>query len=153
MKNFSEECQLQYENLTFETFLECRDSMYICIDKIDEFNKYPFINGIIACKRTTMDQINISSLLYYCQSNSILYSIEALYILNCSEYENCKNIVKDLIETNSVDKNDAFIVMRLSDTDYLTINLLLQHNFYLESLYDNIYTFIKPPTYLINRDN
>ena len=68
------------KDLTFDKFMECRDSIYIYIDKCCEFSNHPKIDGFIACRRTNMSEININDLLFHPQPYYILYSIEAFYI-------------------------------------------------------------------------
>jgi len=142
----------KYKNLSFDTFLECRDSIFMyayapdCVPII--------INGIIACRRTTMDRTNVPELLFYCQPNKIMYSIECLYLfadVGLRRHE----IARYLIEACIKDKNDAFISIKIHESD-LNSDLndeLSSIGFYKEFFDDGIYTFIKRPTVQTDRGN
>ena len=57
--------RVENKDLTFDKFMECRDSLYMYIDKCYEFSNYPKIDGFIACRRTDMSEINVDDLLFH----------------------------------------------------------------------------------------
>lgn len=137
------------------TFLECRDSTYIYIDKCYKDMKYPIIDGIISCRRTTMEEIGVETLQFYPLPNHIVYSIEIFDIIQCIN-ENKMSIAKELLNTIYIDKNDAFIVIKFFDRygNVLTNDvkdILSEYGYDFFSYRECIYTYVKRPTMLLNR--
>lgn len=136
--------------LTFDKFMECRDSLYMYIDKCYEFSDYPKIDGFIACRRTNISEINIDDLLFHPQPYDILYSVEAFYVFKYNTEEKRHDIVKRLLDVVEIDKNDAFIAIKFFDDrgnppcDTI-LKELIKHKFYLNKYDKGIHTFTKRP--------
>lgn len=148
--------KMEYKYLTFDKFMECRDSIYIYIDKCYEFSQYPKIDGFIACRRTNMEDIDIDKLLYYPQPHHILYSIEGFYIFQCNTNEKRHDVIKQLLNVIEIDKNDSFIAVKFFDEhgnppDDDLLKELISHRYYFNKYNRGIHTFVKVPTTLINR--
>lgn len=144
------------ENLTFDKFMECRDGIYIYIDKCYEFSEYPKIDGFIACRRTYMNELDIDTLLFHPQPYGIMYSIEAFYIFKCNTEEKRYETVKKLLDVIEIDKNDSFISLKFFDyrgnpPDDTILKELIHHGFYLNKYNKGIHTFTKCPTVQTNR--
>lgn len=141
--------------IRIDTFLECRDNVYMYIDRCYDGMEYPIPDGIIACRRTTMEEIEVESLKFYPTQYHILYSIEVFDIIQCID-ENKKYIAKELLNTIAVDKNDAFIVIKFFDrygnilTDTMK-EVLAECGYYFFSYKECIYTYIKRPDTLLNK--
>lgn len=137
----------EYNDFTFDKLLECRDNIYMVFDRPLDYGIPMFIAGIIACKRTTIDEARIPELLYYCQPYRNVYSIEFLHIFEYYEESVHTAIVQLLLETCTQDKNDAFIAVKIHRCnlkDYIKNELIRQG--YNQEFYENdIYTFIKQP--------
>ena len=143
------------KNFTFDTFMECRDGIYIYIDECCEFSPKPDIHGFIACRRTHMDDIKIDDLLFYPQPNEIIYSVEAFYIFKHDADEKRRDIVKELLNVIVVDKNDSFISVKLFDDidgthDNIVIDELINHGLYINKYDNGIHIFTKRPTVQTN---
>lgn len=142
--------------IRIDTFLECRDNVYMYIDKCYEGMNYPIPDGIIACRRTTMEEINVESLEFYCVPHFILYSIEVFDIIQCIG-ENRKYIAEQLLKSVAADKNDAFIVIKIFDRYGKTLDedmkdVLKKCGYELFSYSGCLYTYVKCPTMLINKN-
>lgn len=143
--------------ITLNTFLQCRDNVYMYIDRCYENMTYPIPDGIIACRRTTIEEIDVDSLEFYCVPNGVIYSIEIFDLIQCvGEYR--KNIAKELLNAISIDKNDAFISIKFFDrygnvlTDDIK-EILKECGYSLFSYKNCIFTYVKPPIFLINKNN
>lgn len=141
--------------IRIDTFLECRDNVYMYIDKCYEGMDYPIPDGIIACRRTTMEEIDVESLEFYSVPYFVLYSIEVFDIIQCTG-KNRKYIAEQLLKTVAVDKNEAFIAIKFFDRygkilDDDTKEVLNKCGYELFSYKGCIYTYIKRPTMLMNR--
>lgn len=141
--------------IRIDIFLECRDNVYMYIDKCYEGMEYPIPDGIIACRRTTMEEIDVESLEFYCVPYSILYSIEVFDIIQCVE-EKRKYIAEQLLKTIAVDKNEAFIAVKFFDRYGKVLDddmkkVLKKCGYELFSYKECIYTYIKRPTMLTNK--
>lgn len=147
--------RVENKNLTFDKFMECRDGIYMYIDKCYAFSDYPKIDGFIACRRTNMDEVNINDLLFHPQPYDLLYSVEAFYIFKCNTEEKQKDTVKKLLDIIEIDKNDSFIAIKFFDEkgnapeDFI-LKELVKHKFYLNKYDKGIHTFTKRPTVQIN---
>lgn len=143
------------KNLNFDTFMECRDSMYIYIDECYEFSDYPKIDGFIACRRTYMNELDIDTLLFYPQPYEIMYSIEAFYIFKCNIEEKRHETINKLLDVIVIDKNDSFIALKYFDSkgiiDHILLEELIKHNFHFNKYDKGIHTFTKHPTVQTNR--
>lgn len=142
--------------IRIDTFLECRDNVYMYIDKCYEGMQYPIPDGIIACRRTTMEEIGVESLKFYSIPYHILYFIEVFDIIQCID-EDKKNIARELLKTIAVDKNNAFVFIKFFDRygNVLTNDLkevLAECEYEFFSYKDCIYTYVKSPTMFINRN-
>lgn len=143
------------KNLTFNKFMECRDGIYIYIDKCYEFSECPKIDGFIACRRTHMNEIEIDDLLFYPQPYQLMYSIEAFYIFKCNTEEKRHETIKKLLDIVEIDKNDAFISIKFFNNkgnlpDDTILMELDKHNFYMNKYDKGIYTYTKRPTVQTN---
>ena len=143
------------KKLTWEKFLECRDSTYIYMDKCYD-SQYPIIDCIMACRRTYMEDIDIEDLEYYCKPYHILYSIEGLYVSDHHNPDKISDIVYQMIDILCKDKNDAFICLKIQGAEnkcHRYISRLLSYGFTYIDYSKNIWTFIKSPTVNANRNN
>ena len=141
--------------IRIDTFLECRDNVYIYIDRCYEGMEYPIPDGIIACRRTTMEEIDVESLVFYPVPYHTIYSIEVFDIIQCVN-ENKKNIARELLKTIAVDKNDAFIVIKFFDryNNVLTDDMkevLAECEYKFFSYKECVYTYVKRPTMLLSK--
>ena len=141
--------------IRIDIFLECRDNTYMYIDRCYEGMDCPIPDGIIACRRTTMEEINVESLEFYSVPNFVLYSIEVFDIIQCIG-ENRKYIAERLLKTVAVDKNDAFIAIKFFDRYGDTLDddmkeVLKRCGYELFSYGGCLYTYIKRPTMLLNK--
>lgn len=142
--------------IRIDTFLECRDNVYMYIDKCYDGMEYPIPDGIIACRRTTIEEIDVTALKFYSVPHYILYSIEVFDIIQCTG-EDKKYIARELLKTVAADKNDAFIAIKFFDrygnilTDDIK-DVLAECNYDFFSYKECMYTYVKHPTMLINKD-
>lgn len=141
--------------IRIDTFLECRDNVYMYADKCYEDMMYPIPDGIIACRRTTMEEIGVESLEFYCVPNFVLYSIEVFDVIQCMG-EDRKYIAEQLLKTVAVDKNEAFIAIKffdrygkILDDDLKDVLKRCDYEFY--SYKECVYTYVKRPTMLLNK--
>lgn len=142
--------------IRIDTFLECRDNVYMYIDKCYEDMEYPIPDGIIACRRTTMEEIDVESLRFYPLPYHIIYSIEVFDIIQCVN-EDKKNIARELFNTIAVDKNDAFIVIKFFDRygNVLTNDIkeiLAECGYDFFSYKECVYTYVKRPIMLLSKN-
>ena len=94
----------KYMDLDREVFNECDIFIYTgCfMDPIKN------IKGIIGIRRTTMENIKVPKLEYYCQPNGILYSLEFVHIFNMYPNDLQKTSLTKMIKAAIADKNDGF---------------------------------------------
>ena len=138
--------------LSFNEFLECRDSIYMCVDPMSGHHKYDWkrpnqIYSFLACKRINANELR-NVLEFHCQPYNIVYSIDILYLHDISNTE-CLDMCRNLLQVNSVSKLDAFIVLRLTE-EYkeLLEKTITSQGYYLSDIVnDGIYTFIKSPIF------
>ena len=89
-----------YNNLSLETFMECRNSIY--------YIKGPFyIDAIIGCRRFPEKEFN-EDLLYHCTPDNIVYSIEFIHYF--SPYYSIEKL-RMLVRECMADKNDSFCLL------------------------------------------
>lgn len=146
--------KVEYEDLSFDTFLECRDSVFIYTDKCYEF----VIDGFIACRRVEDDLSLTEGVTLYRRPNTIIYIIEVLYAIECSDLNKYKKIISDLIEAVMMDKNDAPVITYVSsNTKYISdidlVSILEECGFRESSYYNKVFTFVRPPNTYINKSN
>lgn len=141
--------------IRIDTFLECRDNVYMYIDKCYDGMEYPIPDGIIACRRTTMEEIDVTALKFYTLPYHIVYSIEVFDIIQCID-ENKKHIARELLNTIAVDKNNAFIAIKFFDrygnilTDDIR-DVLAECGYDFFSYKECVYTYIKSPTMFLGK--
>ena len=104
-------------NGTLEDFVKCRKSIYIA-NKMDYSDE--MVYGMIGVRKTTMEELGIDHLDYYCMPNHELYSIDFLYSnLNgekftiLGEYIDENKMLVRLINEALSDKNDGFAALKM----------------------------------------
>lgn len=150
--------RVEYEDLSFDTLLQCRDSVFISIDRCYEFSDYPIIDGFITCRRIEDDLNLTEGITLYRRPNTIMYIIEALHVFKCNDLKQYKKIMTSLIETCMTDKNDATVIAYVSsNTKYISdkdlVSTLEECGFKESSCYNTVFTFIRPPKTYINKSN
>lgn len=137
-----------FKNISWEKFLECRDSVYVHIDtSYDIYN--PIIDCIIASRRTNLTDIDLNGLDYYCKPNDILYSIECLYISDHHDPEKISCIILQLVDLLCKDKNDAFICLKVKcdeNKSHRYISKLIDYGFKYLECKSGLWIFTKAPT-------
>lgn len=123
-----------YDNLSFDEFNKCRNSIYYLEDSNN------IISGIIACCNITLDEIPIDKLKYYCKPNKELYMIRVLHFLYGTDTSDMIRLIKECI----ADKNDGFIYIDPS-CPILDLHILEECGFTEYSINGKV-TFIKEPT-------
>ena len=93
----------EYSYLDRETFNECDIFIYTGYN-----NPVKNIKGIIGIRRTTMENIKVHKLEYYCQPNGILYSLEFMHIFGIYPYDFRRTVLTKMVEAAIADKNDGF---------------------------------------------
>lgn len=134
-----------FKNLSWETFLECRDNIYVYLNNSNGFDS---IDAVIACRRTTMDKIDLVELPYYCKPHYILYSIECMYISREDNVEKTSDVVCQLVEEECRDKADAFICLRVYSAEnkcHRYVTNLLGKGFRFANYDKNVWYFLKSP--------
>ena len=150
--------KIEYRDLSFDTFLECRDSVFIYIDKCYEFSEYPVIDGFIACRQVVDDLKLTEGITLYRRPNTVMYIIEAIHVIECSSLKKYKKIMSELIESAINNKNDAPVITYvssnskyISDTDL--VSTLEKCGFIEGSCYNCVFTFVRPPKTCVNKSN
>lgn len=142
----------RYGYMNLDTFLECRDNIYILVpyeDGIESVYSYSGITAIVGCRRTNMEKLGVKALEYYSQSNKVIYSIE---FLHCQYIDSDKDVsginqcmIQILLDACLKDKNDSFIVYK-PDINTITndeIIALIKSGFYRDK--DDKTIFIRRP--------
>ena len=126
------------EHLSFHDFLSCRNDIFCLVDRI-----YGNITGILACRRSTMDELGIDKIDYHCQANDSVYKIEAFH---CSDNVSDEDLA-NFLNTALVDKNDGFIYYKPSCPAIIYDSFKRQNiRFDRIDLDDGSYYYIKKPT-------
>lgn len=94
----------QYNDLDREVFNEC--DIFVCTKYNDPIQN---IKGIIGIRRTTMENINVHKIEYYCQPNGVLYSLEFMHVFDTYSYDMQKAALTDMLCNAVADKNDGFV--------------------------------------------
>lgn len=133
--------------IEFETFLKCRDSVFVIVNKDTSDLHNPIIDGIVACCRTTAEECDISTLDFYPIPYNVIYEIKICNIIQNSN-SNFSDILSSILNTVSVDKNDAFIILRYYQSE---INdeikcAFLKCGYKLYNQDNKCITFVKQPT-------
>lgn len=101
--NFLKADCTEYRDLDREVFNEC--DIFVCTGYRDPIKN---IKGILGIRRTTMENIKVHKLEYYCQPNGVLYSLEFMHIFDMYPYDSKRAALTDLVEAAVADKNDGF---------------------------------------------
>ena len=93
----------EYLNLSFNTFIECRDSVYAIVD--NSRNIVLQFKGIIGIRRTYSSNLNnYKDLRYYCVPFGTIYCVDFLHIMDDVDEELGFQLVREAV----ADKNDGF---------------------------------------------
>lgn len=137
-------------------FDECNNSIFVCA----EFDIAGFatnILGMVGIRETTMEDIGVEKLKYYCKNNHKLYSMEFLHYSYHPvtpyppSHVSDVSIYKKLLGECLADKNDGFVVFRPHCPTGKTPdnhNVLIDFGFEIED-YNSLtetYTYVKAPT-------
>lgn len=133
----------EYINLSFNTFLECRNSIYTIIDN----SKYTVLQykGIIGIRRTYSSNLtNYKDLKYYCVPFGSIYSIEFLHMTDDIDEELGFQLVREAV----ADKNDAFNIMTHKCTRESPTYKILHRNGFKMDQYNEArdeFVFVRDP--------
>ena len=141
-------------NISFDTFLECRDSIFMCIDDASSYRCHELkipdrIYSFLGCRRINANEIDNAQLKFHCKPYNIVYCIDFIYLYDASNADDCKNMCKMLLQINAVSKLDAFIMIKLNEEYKILLeDSLISMGYYLSEVADNgIYTFFKAPIF------
>lgn len=145
-----------YKFLERRQFDECINSIYICTE-YDTFGFATNIYGMVGVRETTMEDIGVEKLKYYCKKSHKIYSMEFLhYSYHGStpyppSYVSDESVYMKLLRESLADKNDGFVVFRPHCPTGRTPEYhkyLIEFGFEIED-YNSLteqYTYVKSPT-------